>query len=419
VRSSSIWQPETLPEFRSAAVCYLLFACSLYGQAGLTLAEAIAEANASHPQNLAARDRVSSAEGLRRQAGLTYNPRLFLQAENYRFWSSPSLDYRTDTDNFGYLTQVFESGGKRERRVEVASSVVRMTEWQRAAQERQIAGRVSLAYWTAAAAANLKDLLQRDVETYDEIVQYHRNRVREGAMAEVDLLRVQLERDRVQVTARNAEAEYAQAIIALQREMGRTNFTQPALTDKLSSVRDLEHPAIAAVLSARPEVEAARADVDRARANVRLQQAGAKPDPELLFGYKRTAGFNTLIGGFQINLPVRNRNEGQIASASAEVRLAENLARATESQIRAEVESAWTAYDTRRRLLNETLGPMQDRANEIARIALAAYQEGGVDLLRLIDAQRARLDAMTTYYRALSEYQQSVTTLQIVTGAPL
>jgi hypothetical protein len=54
----------------------------------------------------------------------------------------------------------------------------------------------------------------------------------------------------------------------------------------------------------------------------------------------------------------------------------------------------------------------------VARIGEAAYREGGIDLLRLLDAQRARLDALTAWYQGLAEYQSSVTTLQIVTGAP-
>lgn len=399
-------------------VCCLLLVRSLCAQTGLTLPDAIAEARSRHPQLRVSEERVRAAEGLRIQAGLRLNPRLILQSENTRFWSSPRLDYPNDTDNFGYLSQVFEAGGKRDRRVDLANSIVKMNEIERSTVERQIASRVSLAYWTGVAAGTLRDLLRQQVASFDEVVQYHRDRVREGAMAEVDLLRVLLERDRILVGVRSVEQEYTQATIALLREMGRTEFAPVTLSDKLPAVRDLPAPDVDSVLQSRPELLAGRENIERARASLRLQQAMAKLDPEVLFGYKRTAGINTLLGGFQINLPVRNRNQGQIAAAAAEIRVAENEVRATESQIRAEVESAWAAVRSRRELLTETLEPMRLRADEIARISLAAYREGGFDLLRLIDAQRARLEAMSVYYRALSDYQQSVTTLQIVTGAP-
>jgi outer membrane protein TolC len=59
---------------------------------------------------------------------------------------------------------------------------------------------------------------------------------------------------------------------------------------------------------------------------------------------------------------------------------------------------------------------MLQRADESARIALAAYREGGADLLRLLDAQRVRIELETLYYRTLSEYRQSIVALETAMG---
>lgn len=40
-------------------------------------------------------------------------------------------------------------------------------------------------------------------------------------------------------------------------------------------------------------------------------------------------------------------------------------------------------------------------AQETERLARAAYREGAIDLLRLMDAERNRIDVETQYYRAL------------------
>jgi cobalt-zinc-cadmium efflux system outer membrane protein len=284
---------------------------------------------------------------------------------------------------------------------------------------RQVASRVSLAYWSAAAAIGLRDLLQQDLASFDKIVDYHRNRVQEGAMAEVDLMRVLLERDRLNVTAQTAAQDATRLIIALLREMGHSDFAPVVLTDTLTAVRDFPAPSIDNVLAQRPEVEASRALIQQAKAGVGLQNALARPDPQVLFGYKRATGFDTLMGAVQIDLPFRNRNQGNIASAQAAVREAELQQLNIENHVRAEVAAAWAEYQSRRKMIEEVLLPMRERADEIARIAIAAYREGGADLLRLLDAERARIDSLMMYYRALSEFQQSVTTLQIVTGSPL
>jgi outer membrane protein TolC len=90
-----------------------------------------------------------------------------------------------------------------------------------------------------------------------------------------------------------------------------------------------------------------------------------------------------------------------------------------EAQVLGEIAQALLETRTRSELINETLEPMRKRADEIATIALAAYTEGATDLLRLIDAERARIEALTLYHRALADFQQSVTTLRIATGEGL
>ena len=81
-----------------------------------------------------------------------------------------------------------------------------------------------------------------------------------------------------------------------------------------------------------------RAAIEQARANLRLQQANAKIDPDTQFGYKRTAGFNTLYAAVQIPLPVRNRNQGQIEAAVAEIRVAESSLASMAALVRSELE---------------------------------------------------------------------------------
>ena len=136
-------------------------------------------------------------------------------------------------------------------------------------------------------------------------------------------MRVLLERDRLSVAAQNAEHDARMAVLTILREMGRSTVEVVELADALPGMRDIMPPDAEKIASSRPEVLSARAAVERARLNVTLQQANAHPDPEALFGYKRTAGYNTLMAGLQIDLPLRNRNQGAIAAAAAEVKSAE------------------------------------------------------------------------------------------------
>ncbi|MCS6953927.1 MAG: TolC family protein [Bryobacteraceae bacterium] len=396
-------------------VCFV--AVPLAAAPPLSLREAVAEALARHPVLAAGAERVRASEALRLQAALRPNPRLFIQLENLRAYGAPGFSYGRDADSYLYVSQVFETGAKRERRVEAAAVTLRRAELERELLRRQIAARVKQAYWAAAGAQRQLEILLETGQTFRQVVEYHELRVREGAMAEADLLRVRLEGERLAIAANGAALEAERTRIQLFREMGRTEFPPVDFADPL------EDPApapvvvdVAAALESRPEMQLARLAVEQARANLRLAEAHSRPDLDVLFGYKRTAGFNTLLGGVQWNLPVLNRNQGNIAAALAEVRAAESSLAATEALIRAEVRTAAVEYEARRRQLAESLRALREHAAESARIAQAAYREGGTDLLRLLDAERVRLETETLYYRTLAEYRQSAAALEAALG---
>jgi cobalt-zinc-cadmium efflux system outer membrane protein len=233
-------------------------------------------------------------------------------------------------------------------------------------------------------------------------------------MAEVDLLRVQLESERLRAAYRTAEQDAVTARIRLFRDMGLADQPGVGFTEPMDVLPEVERPGEG--VGQRPDLLPLRQAVRQANANVRLQQSNARPDPEVLAGYKRTSGYNTVITGVQINLPFRNRNEGNIAAAAADVTVATAAERAAERVARAEADAAYTNYETRRGLVTGALPALRERAREIARISNAAYREGGADLLRLLDAERGRIDADLLYFRALTDFHLAVVELQSALG---
>ena len=65
----------------------------------------------------------------------------------------------------------------------------------------------------------------------------------------------------------------------------------------------------------------------------------------------------------------------------------------------------------------ETLQPLREHARTISEITQAAYAQGGMELLRLLDAERARPDGELAYVQGMIEYQQSISHLQAAEGA--
>ena len=177
-------------------------------------------------------------------------------------------------------------------------------------------------------------------------------------------------------------------------------------------------PDMKEALSARPEGKISQEAVARAEANLKLQRANAKPDPEAFVGYKRNMIYDTLYASLQIDLPIRNRNQGNIGSAQAELQIARANVAVTEANIKADLTGAIRSYRDEKDLVDR-LPATRSESLETVRLARAAYREGGIDLIRLLDAERTEIDFEMQYLQSLVQLRQSIVNLQIASGADL
>lgn len=401
------------------ALLSLVWTVPCRAQTKLSLDEAVSKALQARASLRAESERVAAARGLKQQAGLLPNPEFQFSNENLR----PGQTYAQDVDTLAYITQPLDILGKRKQRIAVAQGGVNLGQAEYEMARLQIVHRVKLAYWAARGAQETRDLLRASVKNFAEIVDYHSARLQVGMISEQDFLRVRLESERLQIAANLSAIEATRARVQLLKEMGQTDFSELVLTDPLeASGTPLGAVELPQVLARRVEMRVATAAVEEAESKARLEEVSARPDLNLIYGYKRTqlpdtgTGTNTAIAGVQITLPTTNRNQGNRAAASAELRRQEQLLAATEADVRADYFSARQEYELRHTEVLSTLEPLREHAKNIAEIAQGAYAQGGTDLLRLLDAQKARLDAELAYVQGMVAYQQSVANLQAAEG---
>ena len=387
-------------------------------QIRLSLQDAVNQAVQSRASLKAAAERVTVAEGLRKQAGLYPNPEFQFQNENLR----PSQTYGRDVDTLALINQPLDVLGKRKHRMALADEgvVVSRAEYQLA--RWQLSQRVKLAYWAARGSQEIREVLRTTAENFQKIIDYHSAQLSVGAIAEQDFLRVRLEGERLQISADLASIDVNRSRLELLKEIGRTEFGELVLTEPLAVGSEIAPVGVEQALTQRLEIMAARAALEQAMANARLQQVSARPDLNLTYGYKRTQlpdttnGVNTALVSVRITLPTTDKNQGNRIAAEAEVRRQQQLVAAAEADVRGDYTVAVQEYEMRRAEFVNALQPLREHAAEISRIAAAAYAEGGTDLLRLLDAERARLDAELAWVRGMVEYRQSIVRLEAAEG---
>ncbi len=388
-------------------------------QSKLSLQDALTRALGSRASLNAEAERISSAQGREEQSALILNPTFQFENQNLR----PGQTYTRDVDTYAYLTQPLDVLGKRKQRIAVAVKEVGAAEAQYELARRQVMQSVKRSYWAARGAQITRDLLKDTVDNFQRIIDYYSAQLSVGAIPEQDFLRIRLEGERLNISYNLAVIGAVRARVQLQKEMGQTDFPELVLTEPLDANKDpLSTMDAQLVLAQRVEMRVARAAVEEAQAKAKLETISARPDLNISYGYKRTqlpdstTGVNTALAGLQITLPVTDRNQGNRAAATAEVSRQQLLLAAAQANVLADYYDALQEYQLRRNEVVDTLQPLQEHGKEISVIAEAAFAQGGTDLLRLLDAERARLDAQLAYVQGMVEYQQSIVNLEAAEG---
>ena len=86
------------------------------------------------------------------------------------------------------------------------------------------------------------------------------------------------------------------------------------------------------------------------------------------------------------------------------------------TRVLADVESAFRAWESARNRVLVFEQELLQQADESRAIALAAYREGAVSLLAVLETERTRTDIRQQYLEALFDVQVSRVLLEAMTG---
>ncbi len=409
--------PPQLARGCGCALLMLVFhAAPLRAQQTLTLEQAIRTGLAQAPQARVSADQVELQRAQIAGARLRPNPRLYLQSEDLRPWAD-NFSFADNTEDYGYLSQTIELDGKRGRRIGYAQAGLTRSQAEQTLALRRLAASIATAYWTAEAARAAAEAWYEQLAGADRLVKYQSDRVQAGATAGVDLLRTQIERDRVALSYAQAQRDAEAAGIELARASGVPTFQTATLTDPLEAERgSIPEKALTAALDQRPDILAAGDALREAEAGLRVQHAYAVPDLDFLGGYKRNSGLNTAYGGIQYDLPFFNRNQGGIATAAAQHQLAEDQLAYARLSATAEIQTAQADYRREQALVRSTLPGAAERARQNAAIIEDAYRTGGTDLLRLLDAENVLIQTRLLAIQTWNSYQRAAIALHLAYG---
>jgi cobalt-zinc-cadmium efflux system outer membrane protein len=264
--------------------------------------------------------------------------------------------------------------------------------------------------------------------------------LQQGEIARADFLRIQLQMLQFETDFDDATLELRTAKATLRGLMGSANIpddfevegelkAEPFDKDRA----ELEKLAI----QNRPDVKSAETGRQKAAVDVRLALANRWPDPTIGTSFLHTGNeipgpqwfepfypkgstSNAMgVGIASIQLPIFNRNQGEVARTKSEQVRADFLAQAARNQVTQDVESAYAEFVSARDRLRLYEGTYLGAAKESLDIEDFSFHKGGASVLDFLDAERTYRATQLAYHQQLATYLNALAQLQSAAGLDL
>jgi cobalt-zinc-cadmium efflux system outer membrane protein len=389
----------------------------------ITLEQAMDLAVKHNHALLAARNVILQNQASEITANLRPNPTInwdaqFLPIFNPGSFSGAYLNNNAQFDlGIGYL---FERGQKRQHRLEAAKDQTSVTQSLVSDNERTLAFNVAQQFIGVLLAQSNSDFAQLSLESFQQTVTIGEAQYKAGDISEGDLLKIKLQMLQFQSDVAAAKLAKVQALASLRQFIGFESVPDDfdvqgdlAYLPIHSGLDDLK----AQALRTRPDLIAAQRNVTLSQGEVSLAVANGKRDLTSSVNYSHLGGVNTASVFFSIQLPIFDRNQGEIARTRYAVTQSQELATEASEQVVSDVVDAFAGLHTNDQIIQLYRGGYVDQAKASRDISEYAYKRGAASLLDFLDAERTYRSNQLAYRQALASYMVALEQLRVAVGS--
>lgn len=389
----------------------------------ITLDQAIDLAVQHNHSLQAARTLILQNQAQEISANLRPNPTLngdmqFLPIFQPSQFSGTYLDNSAQFDiGVGYL---FERGKKRQRRLQAAKDQTAVTSAQVTDNERTLTFNVAQQFIAALQAQSDLAFAEQDLASFQNTVQISETSYQAGAISEGDLLKIKLQLLQFQMDVSAARLARVQALATLRQLLG-----YESVPENYEVLGELDHKPVqlseddlkALALRQRPDLRQAQLSVTASQSQLNLAKADGKRDVSASANYTHVGGVSSVSLFGSIQLPVFDRNQGEIARTQYALTQSQDLLSEQNSLVLTDVENSYQSLKTNDQVVQLYESGYLKQAEDSRDISQFAYEHGGATLLDFLDAERsyravelAYRDALATYMSSLEQLRQAVGT---------
>lgn len=319
------------------------------------------------------------------------------------------------------LSYTVERGGKREKRTVVAKDNTDIAAKTVNDNERQLRFQVEQAFINVLLAKSVLQFSKEDLANFSQALDLNKARLSAGDLAEGDYLKLSLQKLQFEQDVSAAQLSMIQAKANLRQFLGyqsvAENFDvsgQLAHKKHIMQLEDLQKQALAN----RPDLQAAHSGVTLANDTVSLAYANKVKDWTWSTDYtNQNFGINGIGVALSFDLPVHDRNQGEIARSKAAVKQAQETESSAQVGVLTDVVNAYYGLNTDEDVVALYEGGYLDQATQSRDISSYGYQRGATTILDVLDAERSYRATQLAYRQAVATQMIASQQVNLVVGS--
>jgi len=423
-------QVEAVPQLRGVTRSVLCLSCFLFlfalpgrtqtavsGQKTLTLEELQQMALEHNPTFAQSAANIQAAEGRKKQSGLYPDPTVGYQGEQIRGGS-----FHGGEQGF-FVQQDIVLSGKLGLNRAIFDQELKQAETEAEEQKVRVVTNVHMSYIQALAAQQTLELRQHLSKLADDAVLTSHELANVGQADAPDVLESEVEAQQAELAVTMAEQNQQRIWKALAAVVGNPRLPLIGLEGKLEDTAPLNaDELVEKIVNESPAVRIAELGVKRADATLARARRESIPDLQIRAGMQQNGellsepnGKPVGLQGFAdvgVRIPIFNRNQGNVATARADLERAKREVERVKLVLRERAASVVQNYAFSQTAVDRYKNQMIPRAQKAYEMYAKKYQAMASAYPQVLIAQRTLMQLEVSYISALETFATSSISLQ-------
>ena len=329
------------------------------------------------------------------QAKLFANPSISFDQSIFNNKTDRYIDFTRSGQTLIQIQQLFLLGGKIDKRIKVAEIGLKISEQLFFDLLRALKFELRKNFFSLHYLRESLNYYERSIIAFKETAGYAEQAYKKGAILEAEVLRIKallffLENEKTDVLIQIKQLEANLRVLLNNPELDEVTLVPAVDFNQLNRVKpdDLKiSNIIEEAIENRPDLKIAIHSLRYEQANLELEKAKAIPD--LSFGpyYDRSGSYIPNSIGFtaQLNIPIFDRNEGNIEAAEKSVISRRNELQNFRLQAENEIEVAFNRLNEKERIYRTYKDTYIQDYQDLAGYMFSNYEKGYLTIIEFAD----------------------------------